>query len=410
MHYQSNAAFECTKALARSVAVFNIVSSFGLRLISVSTYSIVMRVIIICALLLLTKVNIAYTQDDYIQQLGTEFIKSPESVGLSIGIYFNDKDYHYHFGTTKRGIDQSPTSTTIYEIGSITKTFISTLLAHAVIEKRLSLSDDIRNYLPGKYPNLAYQGQAIKVIHLANLTAELPNWLPDKPEIFSKVDPDSIPYALLKLHENYTQKDFLSDLHSIQLKAAPGANPKHSNVAAQLLASTLEQVYQKSIENLVKQYITQPLEMNYTTFIANQTRPIANGYDAKGRLMPYITMQNSQAVGGLTSTTTDMIKYIKLQINESNEAVKLSHQKTVETPQDVVALNWHITTTPTGDRQIWHTGGTFGFSSYIVLYPDQKLGVILMANESDGATQNKLVKLSKQIIEHLKVKKSLNAK
>ena len=363
-----------------------------------------MRVIILCLLLLLIRVGTAFTQDDYIQRLGTEFIKSPEAVGLSIGVYNNGKDEHYNFGTTKRGIDQSPTPTTLYEIGSITKTFISTLLAYAVLEKRLSLNDDIRKYLPDQYPNLAYQGQVIKVIHLANLTSELPNWLPDKPEIFAKVAPDSIPYVLLKLQESYTQKDFLRDLHSVQLKEAPGTNPRHSNVAAQLLALILEQIYQQPIEKLVKQYITQPLEMEYTTFITNQTRPMASGYDAKGRLMPYITMQNSQAVGGLTSTTSDMIKYLQFQMNESNEAVKLSHQKTVETPQDVVGLNWHVTKTATGDRQLWHTGGTFGFSSYIVFYPDQKLGVILMANESDGTTQNKLVKLSKQLIEHLKSK------
>jgi D-alanyl-D-alanine-carboxypeptidase/D-alanyl-D-alanine-endopeptidase len=358
--------------------------------------------IIICLLLTLLKIETAYGQDEYIQQLGAEFILAPESVGLSVGVYYNGKVYHYNFGTTKKGVDQLPTHTTIYEIGSITKTFISTILAHAVIEKKLTLDDDIRRYLPGQYPNLEYEGNPIKIVHLANLTSELPNWLPDKPEIFAQVSPDSIPYVLLRLHENYTQKDFLLDLHSVHLKAAPGTNPKHSNVAAQLLAFILEKVYDRPIQDLVEQYITQPLGMNHTTFVNNQTRPMATGYDAKGRLMPYIKMQNSQAVGGLTSTASDMVKYIKFQADEASEAVKLSHQKTVETPQDVVALNWHITTTETGDRQLWHTGGTFGFSSYIVVYPDQKLGIILMANESDGTMQNKLVQLSKQIVEHLK--------
>lgn len=367
-----------------------------------------MRIVTLCLILVLLNIKITYGQDKNIQQLGTEFIKSPEPVGLSVGVYSNGRYYNYNFGTTKRGIDQLPTNTTIYEIGSITKTFISKLLAQAVIEKKLALDDDIRKYLPGQYPNLEYEGQAIKIIHLANLTSELPNWLPDKPEIFSQVTPDSIPYVLLKLHENYTQKDFLQDLHSVHLKAAPGSNPKHSNVAAQLLALILETVYQKPVQKLVEQYITQPLGMDHTTFINSQTRPMANGYDAKGKLMPYIKMQNSQAVGGLTSTAIDMVKYIKFQVDEANEAVKLSHQKTVETSQDAVALNWHITTTETGDRHLWHTGGTFGFSSYIVTYPDQKLGIILLANQSDGTMQNKLVQLSKQIIEYIKTNKGLD--
>ncbi|MCF2443975.1 beta-lactamase family protein [Dyadobacter sp. CY345] len=339
----------------------------------------------------------AQTSDALISRLGEEYIKSPEAIGLSIAVYHLDKANYYNFGTTEKGKDQPATAATVYEIGSITKTFVSTLLAFAVTEGKVKLDDDIRNYLPGDYLNLAYQGEAVKLVHLANLTSELPNWLPDKPEVFQGIASDSIPYVLLDLHKNYTQQDFYRDLKSVQLKSAPGKNIRHSNVAAQLLGFILEHVYQKPLELLVKQYITQPLGMNQTNFVISQTKPMAKGYDAKGNTMPYVTMKDSQGAGGLTSTAEDMIKYIRFQLNETNSAVMLSHQKTVEGPKNFVGLNWQLGNTDTGNRKIWHTGGTFGFSSYVVIYPESKLGIVVLANESDGMTQNKLVNIASQI-------------
>ena len=358
-----------------------------------------MRIIYLCVLsfFFITIKGYAQTLDTLVNRLGSEFMKTPEAVGLSVAVYHSDQISYFNFGITKKGSQKPPTAATVYEIGSITKTFVSTLLAFAVTEKKVKLDDDIRKYLPGDYPNLAYQGEPIKLVHLANLTSELPNWLPEKPEAFQGVSPDSIPYVLINLHKNYSQDDFYSDLKQVQLKAAPGKNPRHSNVAAQLLAYILERVYQQPLEVLVKQYITRPLKMNDTSFDIARTNPMAKGYDAKGNTMPYITMKDTQGAGGLTSTAADMIKYVKFQLDETNKVVNLSHQKTVETSKEMVGLNWRIDKTDNGNPQIWHTGGTFGFSSYVVIYPESKLGIVLLANESDGMTQNRLVSIAREI-------------
>jgi D-alanyl-D-alanine-carboxypeptidase/D-alanyl-D-alanine-endopeptidase len=367
---------------------------------------IVMRLICLCWLAVFASLPIAFsqTQDSLIQRLGDEFMKAPEAVGLSVGVLHLGKADYYNFGIAQKGVNQPAASSTIYEIGSNTKTFVSTLLAYAVIEGKIKLDDDIRTYMPEQYPNLEYQGQAIKLLHLANLTSELPNWLPDKPEVFEKANPDSIPYLLLNLHKNYSQQDFYRDLHSVRLVAQPGSNPRHSNVAAQLVGFILESVYQQSLESLIKKYITEPLGMNHTGFFMDQPKLMAKGYSGKGKPMPYITMPDAQGSGGLSSTAEDMLNYIRFQLDESNKAVRLSHQTTVKTAQDAVGLNWHIDKTPSGDRQLWHTGGTFGFSSYIVLYPDRQLGIVLLANESDSSTQTKLVGLSKRIAKQLEAK------
>ena len=340
--------------------------------------------------------------DSLVKKLGNDFIKNPEAVGLSVGVYDNGKTYHYHFGETEKGNNQLPTENTVYEIGSITKTFASTLLAYAVLEKKVKLEDDIRGYLDGNYPNLAYAGKPIRLVHLANLTSALPNWLPDRPEIFANTHPDSIPYALLAVHRDYTREHFYADLRKVKLDTLPGALPKHSNVGAQLLGYILEGVYKTAFGELLEKYVTKPLGMQHTALATSGPPPglPAKGHNERGRVMPFITdMKEMQPAGGLRSTTADLLKYIRFQLDESNPALRMTHRETWEKPgQGAVGLNWQIDQTAGGARYLWHTGGTFGFSSYVVLYPDSGVGLVLLANESDGSAQRRLAEAAAQIL------------
>jgi CubicO group peptidase (beta-lactamase class C family) len=79
------------------------------------------------------------------------YIRDPKHVGLSIGILYAGHRYTYNYGVTDKASRRLPTSRSIYEIASVTKTYTGILLAHAVIEKKLGLQDDIRIYLPGTY-------------------------------------------------------------------------------------------------------------------------------------------------------------------------------------------------------------------------------------------------------------------
>lgn len=51
-----------------------------------------------------------------------------------------------------------------------------------------------------------------------------------------------------------------------------------------------------------------------------------------------------------------------------------------------------------GKRSISHTGGSLGFSSYTVFYPELNTGIVLLSNERDQSTQNELIILSEKIL------------
>src|SRR5580704_12905975 len=117
--------------------------------------------------------------DSNINTVATRFMIINSTPGMSIGIFDNDKTYMYNYGTVEQGKNKLPTNRTIYDLGSITKSFTGILLAQAVIDKKVSLTDDIRKWLFGDYPNLAYEGHPIRLVDLADYTSGLSDIPPD---------------------------------------------------------------------------------------------------------------------------------------------------------------------------------------------------------------------------------------
>ncbi|MBD1385526.1 beta-lactamase family protein [Mucilaginibacter rigui] len=339
--------------------------------------------------------------DSLVNSTVSAFMNDSSRVGLSIGIIKDGNSLIYNYGTTEKGKRKTPTANSVYELASITKTFSSALLAKAVLDKKVKLDDDIRLYLDGKYPNLEYKGVPIKLVNLANLTSGLPNWMPNNKDLFIKANPDSIPYILDGLHKKYARADLYRDLHDIKLDTVPGAVTRHCNTAAQLLGYIMERVYGASIDKLLETYFTKPLKMKNTVFLAEGKLPgaLVNGYDGKGRVMPFIVWEDLRVAASISSTSSDMLKYMAYQMDESKADVMLSHRSTNGKPENgAIALNWKVNVTDKGVRKFSHTGGSLGFSSYIVFYPDQKTGIILLANEAGPTTQGALISLADKII------------
>jgi serine-type D-Ala-D-Ala carboxypeptidase/endopeptidase len=341
--------------------------------------------------------------DTIIQKASIPFISDSSKVGLSIGIYINGAVYYYNYGTTQKGKRSSPTNKTIYEIGSISKTFTGTLLAQAVKDKKVNFDDDIRKYLDGSYPNLEYEGKPIKLSYLVSHISGLPFFLPDNPNLFRNANFDTLPFTISRIQQNYSKQKFFDDLHSVHLDTIPGYKYHYSNAGAQLLKFILEKVYEMPYDKLLSEYITIPLKMQNTNslYSKNDFTLLVKGYNDKGNLMPY-NPQILDAAGGIFSTTSDMLKYLKFHLNEKNEVVALSHRVTMgEINDHAIGLNWQEQITSKKQKKIWQSGGTFGFSSYCVIYPESKVGIVLLANESDPKAQGQLEGIAEEIVAQL---------
>lgn len=334
--------------------------------------------------------------DSLVQSALSDFMQNNARVNVEAGVFANGQQYTYRYSNKAL-----PAPNTRYEIGSITKTFTGYLLAKAVIEKRVKLDDDIRFYLNGDYPNLEYKGHGIQMKHLISHVSGLPFMLPEHNDLFQQPQ-DSIPFIVVRSQENYGTAAFLNDLHQVKLDTIPGYKFKYSNTGAQLLGIMLERIYGISYDQLVRKYITRPQHMKYTTTeTPSNKKDVAKGYNGNGIVMPYIP-PFTLAAGGVYSSVPDMLQYIRLHLDENNRAVLLTHQPAWgDFSSFAVGLNWQMNKTMKGARRIWQSGGTFGFSSYCVIYPDLNVGIVLLSNEADQTAQEGLGAAAGKIFEGL---------
>ena len=335
--------------------------------------------------------------DSIVNKYVYELIEDNSMVGLSIGIYYNNDEFFYNYGTIEKGKNISPTKNTIYEIGSITKTFTGILLAHAVLENKINLNDDIYKYINSKYDNLRYKETPIKIINLANHSSGLPEDIIPK-EFYSLKNPTM--FDIVSLFEGDRGSMFLRDLHDAEINFLPGDNIQYSNTGMILLGLILENVYNTKYSELINKYFIVPFDMINTETVPfnSNTDNYTKGYDKNENLMPHITFQIAGAAGGLKSTAADIIKYIKANIYSENEAIKLSHKSTIHKNGKEIGLGWQIGIDLLGEKFLWHDGGEPGFSSYIAIFPNKEIGIICLANQR--GRQNQLKSLSDSILKN----------
>jgi tetratricopeptide (TPR) repeat protein len=126
---------------------------------------------------------------------------------------------------------------------------------------------------------------------------------------------------------------------------------------------------------------------------------IARGRNTDARLMPAVPEPDVVAYG-VRSTIGDMTRYIRFQLEEKDPAVRLTHQAVWGDPNTfALGMNWFMGKTPDGNRRVNNDGTTFGFTTYVLLYPALRFGVILMTNTYDQRSNDRLGEAAEKIFE-----------
>jgi CubicO group peptidase (beta-lactamase class C family) len=309
------------------------------------------------------------------------YLKDSNTNAVSIGVYYKTKNHTYNYSKSKL-----PTADKFYNIGSVAKTFVTTILARAVIDKRVSLNDDIRKFLPGSYPNLQYNKQPVRFVNLANHTSGLPT-------TFRKFSP-AIRDSLEKLNmaqqvhffSLYNEDSLLSDLHFATLDTLPGTKFQYNSSAMELLEVLLERIYKKPYEDIVTTFLKTHLKMFHTKpFLTEaEIKKAVQGYNGNGKPQQFFNLKGFYLGPTMNSTINDMLKYIKANITNSEKAINLTHQLTYGKEKGFgLGLGWMMDNDSNGERYIYHDGNTkIGYNTFCVFYPDKGLGFIIIANDT----------------------------
>ncbi|MFC4162980.1 serine hydrolase [Epilithonimonas zeae] len=309
-----------------------------------------------------------------------------KAYSVSIGIIKDGKIYTKHYGEIDKGKGNKADNNTYFEIASVTKVMTGYLLAQAVLDKKISLDNDIRKYLKGDYPNLQYNGKPVTIKDLISYKSAIPSVLPDDREIMKTFD-NNTTFKLVELYKNYSKSDFLRDLKAVKPDTIPGTKYLYSNPSLELAGLVLENIYQEPFEQLLKKNLWSKLKMNHTKFTLKPEENLANGYNSNHVLMPHYASKLWGSAGMQTkSTLEDLMKFLKFELDSQNNTVQESQRMNTDSNQDSYGYFWDRIYISEFGKYAFKHGGAYGNQVMFSVFPEQNLGIIIMVNISGPET------------------------
>lgn len=228
---------------------------------------------------------------------------------------------------------------TEFEIASVTKTFNAELLEQAIELGEATAGTTVEDVLGGRVRG--HTVAAVTLEELANHTSGLPRM--GKQKIMNRAR------ALLGLNPDVgiRDDDVVDQAVSVQLTAR--GTKSYSNLGHDLLGLLLATVADMSYPELITQRVLDPLSMG-ATYIAlpgtvGPEKP--RGVSMLGMPVQAWEMDGTAPSGGLRSTTSDMAKYASYALKRG-----------------AFRFTW---VNVSGTELYWHNGGTYGFSSMLLL-------------------------------------------
>ena len=290
----------------------------------------------------------------------------------------------FSFGNISKANNIPVNENTLFDIGSITKTFTTLLLADMVKQGIVNLNDPIEKYLPANVQVPEFNGQKITLEDLATHTSGLPE-LPSNVWLNNKVG---------EMNPNYNVTQLYQALSNTKLTRAPGSQFQYSSFGISLLGHILSL---KSggipYEQLVKDRILNVLGMNDTKIALSQNE-INNRFPVGHMAGKEITTPTIPTVladsGAFRSTAPDMLKYISANLGlihtKLDDAIQLQHlirhsgiPGNPANYSGYIALDWRVLTN-FGTMTLSHSGAINGWNANMAFTPTKQIGVVALCS------------------------------
>ena len=327
--------------------------------------------------------------------IAKEHFKDTTNVGLSIGIIKNESVKKYYYGGKYVRNQKDIDSTTLFEIGSVTKLYTAYILASLEIEKKIDRLDLLSKYLPERVYSDKKWSSKIRLVDLATHTSGLPQFESTKSLADLEGFDENNPYGIFT--ESFMLKvlkktDTLNDYGKIN----------YSNFGIGLLGYALEKSQNLSFEQLFTKYLVdkQNLKNTFIRLTENELIDIAIPH-RKSEKMPLIQLAGLSPSGSIKTTMPDLLKFLNLHIKRPSDianVIDIVLQDQLNGKEQNVGLGWGIYEVE-NETVYFHNGGTYGSSSIVIIVPAKSVGIaILSNNSSDGQLTSYALKIIKELI------------
>ena len=300
------------------------------------------------------------------------------NTGIVVGLMDENGTNYYSYGVKSLKTGEPVDENSIFEIGSISKTFTGILLANMVLKDKMELDDPLQKYLPEGVTASIRNGKEITLAHMANHTSGLPRM----PSNFNPANPNN-PFA------DYSEEQLYYFLSNYELPRDIGSQYEYSNYAMGLLGHILALENNMSYEELLAKVITEPLGLKQTgiTLTPVMKENLAMGHSG-GIEVENWDLTTLAGAGAIRSNALDMLKYLEANMgivkSELYPAMQLSHKNSrTEKAEPIVGLGWH--TMVFDDAEIvWHNGGTGGYRTFAGFVKGENKAVVVLSNSNAG--------------------------
>jgi CubicO group peptidase (beta-lactamase class C family) len=296
--------------------------------------------------------------------------------GAVVGIYKDGKASYYPVGTLDFGVEQAPSTDTLYEIGSISKVITGVLFADAVRREEVTHDTLVNDLLPEGFQTKPKDGEDIRLWHLTTHTS---GWS-TAPINLRPIDGD-------RPFKGYTRQMLFSAARIMEPKTKPGTAFEYSNFAVGMLGTLLADNANAQYEQLTKDRVLTPLGIKDFTITLDdeQQQRLAPATNAGRAATPWETMGPMDPAGMWISSTPRLMDFALANISDGGDTISESLAMSREKLFDVagfgsVCSGWMLAM---DGSTYWHNGMTGGYSSYIGINREHDMAVVMLTN---GAT------------------------
>lgn len=305
--------------------------------------------------------------------------------GVAVGLWHAGREYQFGFGVTSVEHPLPVTPDTLFQIGSITKTFLATAVMRLVEAGRLDLDAPLRTYLPNL--RLADEATATRVT-MRHLLTHTGGWVGDYFNDFGFGDE-----ALAKMVAQMSALPQLTPLGEVY---------SYNNSGFYLAGRVIEVITGQAFELALSDLLLKPLGLGHSFFFPHEvmTHRFVVGHRVVNHqaqvARPWAVGRVIHPAGGLVSTVGDLLRYARLHLGSeprllSAESLSLMHTPLFpSTGPSHVGLSWSITPID-GLTLLRHGGATKGQTADLRIVPQAQFAMATLTNSDEGATLYGLV-------------------
>ena len=304
--------------------------------------------------------------------------------GVAVGIYHKGKEWMAGFGITSTEHPLPVTPDTLFQVGSISKTFTGTLLMMLAEQGKVYLDTPVCNYLTDF--TLSDESVAKKVT-LRHLLTHTGGWVGDYFNDFGNGDE-----ALEKM---------VQDIAKLPQVQPLGKLWSYNNTGFNIASRVIEVVTRKPYEQALQEMLLDPLGLTMTYLYPSDilfTHRFVVGHYIENKNVkvarPWAIGRAGNGVGGVVSTVKDLLKYARFHMGDGRSELGkriLRHQslgamRIVQVNaggRGDIGITWFIRYAE-GITTYAHGGATHGQQAYFFFIPEKDFALVILTNSHDG--------------------------